>query len=581
MVIVLESALRCCVEGMVLGGGDTESCCSSRASEASPAAVASRKRRPKVEVYQEVLRRLRELDCEEACQPGFEDQLWSHFSRLPVRYALDVNVERAQEVLMHKKLLHMAHDPTTRPAFEARLIQLHASIVENGVDSTSSYTRMKDAQISIHPGRQSTHPPPAFGLSPSLEFAFEASKSSQQGGNKVMSANQHLFRPLHEITISTNDKPKLLCKLTSLLSEIGLNIQEAHAFSTTDGYSLDVFVVNGWPYEETEKLRDVLAKEIPRVEEIPWSKNPPVLGTKNFRESVQMPVDGGDVWEIDVKRLKLEYRICGGSYGDLYKGTYCTQDVAIKALKDEYLNENVQREFAQEVYIMRKIRHKNVVQFIGACTRPPNLCIVTEFMAGGSVYDFLHNKGGRIDVPAILKIATHVSKGMNYLHENNIIHRDLKSANLLMDENGIVKVSDFGVARVQNKSSVMTAETGTYRWMAPEVIEHRPYNHKADVFSFGIVLWELLTHKLPYANLTPLQAAIGVVQKGLRPAIPKNTHPEIVGLLERCWHQDPSLRPEFSEIITNLLHLSEMVVEEKRSIKRRNSIEGVSRPDNA
>ncbi|XP_024970871.1 serine/threonine-protein kinase STY46-like isoform X2 [Cynara cardunculus var. scolymus] len=538
---------------MVMEGGDTESCCSSRASEASPAAAASRKRRPKVEVYQEVLRRLRESDCEEACQPGFEDQLWSHFSRLPVRYALDVNVERAQEVLMHKKLLHMAHDPTTRPAFKARLIQLHASIAENGVDSTSSYTRMKDAQISIHPGRQSTHPLPAFGLSSSL--AFEASKSSLQGGNKVMSANQHLLRPLHEITISTNDKPKLLCKLTSLLSEIGLNIQEAHAFSTTDGYSLDVFVVNGWPYEETKKLRDVLAKEIPRVEEIPWSKNSPVLETKNFRESVQMPVDGGDVWEIDVKRLKFEYRICGGSYGDLYKGTYCTQDVAVKALKDEYLNENVQREFAQEVYIMRKIRHKNIVQFIGACTRPPNLCIVTEFMAGGSVYNFLHNQRGRFDVPAILKIATHVSKGMNYLHENNIIHRDLKSANLLMDENGIVKVSDFGVARVQNKSSVMTAETGTYRWMAPE--------------------------KLPYANLTPLQAAIGVVQKGLRPAIPKNTHPEIVGLLERCWHQDPSLRPDFSEIVTILLHLSKMVVEEKRSIKRRNIIEGVSRPDDA
>ncbi|KAI3507107.1 hypothetical protein L1887_21874 [Cichorium endivia] len=560
---------------MVMEGGDTESSCSSRASEASPAAVGSRKRRPKVEVYQEVLRRLRESDCEEACQPGFEDQLWAHFNRLPVRYALDVNVERAQEVLMHKKLLHMAHDPTTRPAFEARLIQFHASTDENGGESTSN-TKMKDAQISIHPGRQSTHPLPAFG---SVKSAFE-------DGNKVMSANQHLFRPLHEITISTNDKPKLLCKLTSLLSEIGLNIQEAHAFSTTDGYSLDVFVVYGWPYEETEKLRDVLATEIPRVEEIPWSKTSQVLPfkdleKKNFQESVKMPVDvdGTDVWEIDIKLLKFEYRICGGSYGDLYKGTFCTQDVAIKALKDEYLNENVQREFAQEVYIMRKIRHKNVVQFIGACTRPPNLCIVTEFMAGGSVYDFLHNQKGHFDVPAVLKIAILVSKGMNYLHENNIIHRDLKSANLLMDENGIVKVSDFGVARVQNKSGIMTAETGTYRWMAPEVIEHRPYNHKADVFSFGIVLWELLTHKLPYANLTPLQAAIGVVQKGLRPVIPKHTHHGIVGLLEKCWQHDPSLRPEFSEIITILMCLSKMVLEEKRSIKRRSTIEGVSRPD--
>ncbi|KAI3706086.1 hypothetical protein L1987_76341 [Smallanthus sonchifolius] len=518
---------------MVMRGGDTESCCSSRASEVSPsAAVASRKRRPKVEVYQEVLRRLRESNCEEACQPGFEDQLWSHFSRLPVRYALDVNVERAHEVLMHKNLLHMAHDPNTRPAFEARLIQMVAY----------------------------THPPPAFGLSSNLEISFEDGKSNLQDEDKDMSASQHLFRPLHEITISTNDKPKLLCKLTSLLSEIGLNIQEAHAFSTTDGYSLDVFVVNGWPYEETEKLRDLLAMEIPRVEEIPWSKNPQVLPskeleTKNFQEIVQLPVDGADVWEIDVKLLKFEYRISGGSYSDLYKGTFCTQNVAIKALKDKYLYENAQREF--------------------------------EFMAGGSLYDFLHNQRGHFDVPTIIKIALHISKGMNYLHQNNIIHRDLKSANLLMDENGvsklsllclviIVKISDFGVARVQNKSGIMTAETGTYRWMAPEVIEHRPYSQKADVFSFGIVVWELLTKKLPYANLNPLQAAIGVVQKGLRPVIPKHTHPEIAGLLEQCWQQDPSLRPEFSEIITVLLHCSKMVVEEKRSIKRRNNLEGVS-----
>nr|GEX11226.1 serine-threonine/tyrosine-protein kinase catalytic domain-containing protein [Tanacetum cinerariifolium] len=422
---------------------------------------------------------------------------------------------------------------------------LQPSVDENGVDSTSSYTRLKDAQISIHPGRQSTHPATAFGLSSNREFAFEDSKSELQGGNGVMSANPS--RPLHEITISTSDKPKLLCK-------------------------------------ETEKLRNVLAMEIPRVEEIPWSQDSQPLSSKELEKKklqgiVPLSVSVVDVWEIDVKLLKFEYRICGGSNGDLYKGTFCTQDVAIKALKDEYLNENVQREFAQEVYIMRKVRHKNIVQFIGACTKPPNLCIVTEFMAGGSVYDFLHNQRGHFNVPTILKIGIHVSKGMNYLHENNIIHRDLKSANLLMDENGIVKVSDFGVARVQNKSGVMTAETGTYRWMAPEVIEHRPYNHKADVFSFGIVLWELLTRKLPYANLTPLQAAIGVVQKGLRPPIPKQAHPDIVGLLEQCWQQDPSLRPEFSEIITILLNLSNMILEEKRSIKRRNSLEGASRPD--
>ncbi|KOM45268.1 hypothetical protein LR48_Vigan06g057400 [Vigna angularis] len=102
----------------------------------------------------------------------------------------------------------------------------------------------------------------------------------------------------------------------------------------------------------------------------------------------------------------------------------------------------------------------------------------------------------------------------------------------------------------------MTAETGTYRWMAPEVIEHKPYDQKADVFSFGIALWELLTGELPYSCLTPLQAAVGVVQKGLRPTIPKTTHPRLSELLQRCWQQDPTLRPDFSEIIEILQHIA-------------------------
>jgi len=112
---------------------------------------------------------------------------------------------------------------------------------------------------------------------------------------------------------------------------------------------------------------------------------------------------------------------------------------------------------------------------------------------------------------------------------------------------------------VQTEPGVMTAETGTYRWMAPEVIEHKPYDHKADVFSFGVVLWELLTGEVPYLHLTPLQAAVGVVQQGLRPTIPKNTNPKLVELLQKCWQQNPTLRPDFSEIIEMLQHMAKEV----------------------
>ncbi|XP_057769183.1 serine/threonine-protein kinase STY46-like [Salvia miltiorrhiza] len=524
---------------------DNESC-GSRVVESS--AAKSRQQRKKVEVYNEVLRRLKESDHPEAQEPAFDDQLWAHFNRLPARYAMDVNVERAEDVLTHKRLLHLARDPANRPVFEVRLVQVVPLFDGNSGDSVHSHS----------PRRGSIHPPPAFGSSPNLEaLALEVNKSEVQDGDSVIEAGTKLPRAMHEITFSADDKPKLLSQLTSLLAEIGLNIQEAHAFSTVDGYSLDVFVVDGWPFEEVEQLRTALEKEVYKIEKNSWpnTHNLPSLSEidplaiKSESEHLTIPNDGTDVWEIDPQLLKFESKIASGSYGDLYKGTYCSQEVAIKILKTERLNTELQKEFAQEVYIMRKVRHKNVVQFIGACTRPPNLCIVTEYMCGGSVYDYLHKQKGTFKLPALLKVAIDVSKGMNYLHQNNIIHRDLKAANLLMDENEVVKVADFGVARVKSQSGVMTAETGTYRWMAPEVIEHKPYDHKADVFSFGVVLWELLTGKIPYEYLTPLQAAVGVVQKGLRPTIPKNTHPKLAELLEKCWQQDPALRPDFSEVM--------------------------------
>ncbi|KAK8567935.1 hypothetical protein V6N13_105880 [Hibiscus sabdariffa] len=546
---------------------DNESC-ESKANDLSPS--QNRQQRQKLEVYNEVLRRLRESDLEEANRPGFDDELWAHFNRLPTRYALDVNVERAEDVLMHKRLLHLAHDPSNRPAMEVRLVQVQS--VSDGNSAVSNPMCGESAHCSPkHSTRQSILPPPAFGSSPNLEaLALEANKSQDEDGDSSVHANSHFSRPMHEITFSTEDKPKLLSQLTALLAEIGLNIQEAHVFSTVDGYSLDVFVVDGWPYEETEQLKVALEKEVLKVEKQSWVKQHSFsprrdyekTGTNDDQNHVAIPNDGTDVWEIDPRHLKFGNKVASGSYGDLFKGTYCSQEVAIKVLKPERINTDLQKEFAQEVFIMRKVRHKNVVQFIGACTKPPNLCIITEFMSGGSVYDYLHKHRGVFKLPTLLKVAIDVSKGMNYLHQNDIIHRDLKAANLLMDENEVVKVADFGVARVKAKSGVMTAETGTYRWMAPEVIEHKPYDHKADVFSFGIVLWELLTGKIPYEFLTPLQAAVGVVQKGLRPSIPKHTNPRLTELLERCWQQDPALRPDFAEIIEILQQIAKEVGDE-------------------
>ncbi|XP_057435115.1 serine/threonine-protein kinase STY46-like isoform X2 [Lotus japonicus] len=541
--------------------GDTESFC-SRVFDSGW--NQSRKDWQKVEVYSEVLIRLRELNVPEALVPGFEDELWAHFHRLPTRYALDMNVERAQDVLMHKRLLHMARNPatTTGPAVEVRLVQVRSA---SGVHSSKSFhsnSRTKVCpQDSDIPGDMSFHSPPAFGSSANMELAVGASPLQVRDKDNYLNIVTPYARPMHEITISTNDKPKLLSQLTCLLSETGLDIQEAHAFSTLDGYSLDVFAVGGWPVEETEKLKHVLAQKLKKQPQLKENGSLPLAeqGKTEMDFSsrhANLPDCENDISKIDPKCLRLEKKIASGPFSDLYKGTFCNQDVAIKVLKDENLNDDIRKEFAQEVYILSKVQHKNVVKFVGACTKPPNLNLITEYLSGGSMYDFLHLHKTVLALPSLLKVAIDVSKGMEYLHQCGIIHRDLKTANLLIDENGVVKVADFGVAKVYNQPGIMTAETGTYRWMAPEVIGHKPYDHKADVFSFAIVLWELLTGKLPYDHLSPLQAAVGVVQKGLRPKIPKHTHPKLVELLHWCWHQEPSLRPNFSEILAFLLHMT-------------------------
>ncbi|XP_031116153.1 serine/threonine-protein kinase STY46-like [Ipomoea triloba] len=356
--------------------------------------------------------------------------------------------------------------------------------------------------------------------------------------------------PIHEVIFSTIDKPKLLSQLSALLSDIGLNIREAHVFSTTDGYSLDVFVVDGWPVEDPKVMLEELEKAIARSEGS-WS------GSSHSQSSVEKAISAQakfEDWEIDRRLLKIGKKIASGSCGDLYRGVYLGLDVAVKVLRSEHLNDSLKKEFAQEVAILRQVQHKNVVRFIGACSKPPLLCIVTEYMSGGSLYDYLHRYHNTLKLSQLLRFAIDVCKGMEYLHQNNIIHRDLKTANLLIDEDKVVKVADFGVARFQSKEGVMTAETGTYRWMAPEVINHQAYDQRADVFSFAIVLWELATAKVPYNTMTPLQAAVGVRQ-GLRPEIPTDSHPKLVELMQRSWKEGPSDRPSFSDLRVQLEEL--------------------------
>ncbi|XP_047049812.1 serine/threonine-protein kinase STY46-like [Lolium rigidum] len=188
-------------------------------------------------------------------------------------------------------------------------------------------------------------------------------------------------------------------------------------------------------------------------------------------------------------------------------------------------------------------------------------------MPGGNLYEFLHNQNDVLGLLLVLKIAIQISKGMEYLHQNSISHRDLKTPNILLGYNQVVKITGFGEAKLGNQDGQMTAEIGTYRWMAPEIINHKPYDHKADVFSFAIVLWELMTSKVPYDDMMPLQAALAV-RKGFRLEIPPSVHPGLSGLVELCWDEDPDARPVFAEIIGRLEEISRQVQPPKGSHRR-------------
>jgi serine/threonine protein kinase len=376
-----------------------------------------------------------------------------------------------------------------------------------------------------------------------------------------------------------------LSALSSLLGELQLNINEAHAFCTDDGLALDVFVVDGWHAEEAEELQAELRRRLALLDAQAASvKAAPgedkeaeaAAATAAALQPLQLGGGPGEDWELDTAKLQFLEKVASGSFGDLFRGCYNGQEVAIKVLRlAEHSDQaHMIREFMQELAgaclacppplaaahsppshpapVLRKVRHKHIVQLIGASTCPPKLCIVTEFMRRGSLLDYLH-RHHPLRPQTQGKLALDVAKGMDYLHRCCIIHRDLKAANLLMNEHGDCKVADFGVARVVDAANVMTAETGTYRWMAPEVVSHQRYDSKCDVFSFGILLWELVTGgAVPYAGFTPLQAAVGVVQKGLRPTIPEGCHPVLARVMASCWAADPAARPDFARLMTVL-----------------------------
>ncbi|KAK7152264.1 hypothetical protein R3I94_008556 [Phoxinus phoxinus] len=278
-------------------------------------------------------------------------------------------------------------------------------------------------------------------------------------------------------------------------------------------------------------------------------------------------VGGESPLDIDFSELCLEEVIGAGGFGKVYRGVWQDEEVAVKAARqdpDEDISataENVR----QEARLFWMLRHRNIIALRGVCLQEPNLCLVMEYARGGALNRALAGK--KVPPRVLVNWAVQVATGMDYLHNQTfvpIIHRDLKSSNILILEpverddlcGKTLKITDFGLAREWHRTTKMSA-AGTYAWMAPEVIKLSLFSKSSDVWSFGVLLWELLTGEVPYREIDALAVAYGVAMNKLTLPIPSTCPEAFAQLLGECWCPNPHGRPCFGSILKRLLDIEQ------------------------
>ena len=263
-----------------------------------------------------------------------------------------------------------------------------------------------------------------------------------------------------------------------------------------------------------------------------------------------------DRFEYKTEDLMMKGLIGVGSYGEVYRAIVLEsqQTVAVKKFHVRQLQAEQLDSFCSEASLMCQLAHQNVVGFIGAITEPSNLSIITEFCSKGSLADLLIDDNIPLTFAQRVRIALDAARGMHYLHTSNpvILHRDLKSDNLLVTTDFTIKVADFGLTRFLSEGKQMT-QVGTPMWMAPEIIQGKQYTQKADVYAFGIILWEILTRLEPYEDKEPMQIVLEVVNNNLRPHLPPELAASpLVPLMRECWSEVPASRPSFQQCVSRL-----------------------------
>ncbi|XP_056234897.1 serine/threonine-protein kinase TNNI3K isoform X2 [Seriola aureovittata] len=331
-----------------------------------------------------------------------------------------------------------------------------------------------------------------------------------------------------------------------------------------------------WAYEKGHDAIVTLLKHYKRPDDSPCNEYsqpggdgsyvsvPSPLGkiksmTKEKAEVLLLRASLPSHFQLQLSELEFNEIIGSGSFGRVYRGKCRNKIVAIKRYRaNTYCSKSDVDMFCREVSILCRLNHPCIIHFVGACLDDPSqFAIVTQYVSGGSLFSLLHEQKRLIDLQSKLIIAIDVAKGMEYLHNltQPIIHRDLNSHNILLYEDGHAVVADFGESRFLQSvdEDNMTKQPGNLRWMAPEVFTQcTRYSVKADMFSYALCLWELLTGEIPFAHLKPAAAAADMAYHHIRPPIGYSIPKPISALLMRGWNACPEDRPEFSEVVSNL-----------------------------
>eukprot|EP00730_Choanoeca_flexa_P020157 TRINITY_DN9856_c0_g1_i1.p1 TRINITY_DN9856_c0_g1~~TRINITY_DN9856_c0_g1_i1.p1 ORF type:complete len:541 (+),score=117.50 TRINITY_DN9856_c0_g1_i1:840-2462(+) len=276
------------------------------------------------------------------------------------------------------------------------------------------------------------------------------------------------------------------------------------------------------------------------------------VAPKAHAKTVVISMDLDRKWELKRSDVELGPRLGGGNYGEVYRGTYNKQTVAVKTIKEESM-ETV--EFMKEAHVMKKLNHPNLVKLIGVCSQDLPMYIVQEFVCNGDLLTYLRRPQSRteIDHISMLYLATQIAAGMSALEDQNTIHRDLAARNCLVGENLAVKVADFGMGRVVD--DLYTARTGTkmpIKWTSPEALCYDAFSVKSDVWSFGITLWEIATYgDNPYPGMEA-RDVITQLEQGYRMPEPDNCPEGLYEVMVECWALKSDDRPSFHQLTEKL-----------------------------